>query len=85
MSTHLLTFAQACERLHVSDKTLRAVIARGELRAGKLGATWRIRSDDLDAYMEALTFGRFSNHERAYRAMIAAAPPPAKAQAEGEG
>ena len=35
MSTHLLTFAQACERLHVSDKTLRAVIARGELRAGE--------------------------------------------------
>ena len=50
----LLTFAEAAAALRVGPKTLREVIRSGALPAGKLGSTWRVRSDDLDAYLEAL-------------------------------
>ena len=49
----ILTFPQACTELQLSTKTLRAIIASGKLKAAKVGATWRIRSDDIDAYLEA--------------------------------
>ena len=55
MTPRILTFAEAAEILKISAKTLRRLIVSGQLRAGKLGATWRVRSDDLDAFMEKLT------------------------------
>ena len=52
----LLTLAQACDYLQLSDKTLRGIIAEGKLAASKVGTTWRIRSDSIDAYLEANRF-----------------------------
>src|SRR5581483_6190316 len=80
MSPDVLTFGEVCGRLRVSDKTLRGILERGELRARKVGAHWRIRSDDLDAYLrgpecpsssEAISGGTTSPSETA----SAAAPP----------
>ncbi|NBB16294.1 helix-turn-helix domain-containing protein [Caulobacter sp. SLTY] len=48
----LLTFDEVCGKLRVSQKTLRSIIARGELPALKVGAAWRIRSDDFSKYIE---------------------------------
>ncbi|TFW14456.1 DNA-binding protein [Brevundimonas intermedia] len=53
--TAVLTFAQTCAELQVGEHVLRSLIASGSLRAGKIGSTWRIRRDDLNAYLEAMT------------------------------
>ena len=53
MSARLLTFSEATDLLRVSDKTLRAIIKGGGLRAAKVGSTWRIRDNDLESYLEA--------------------------------
>ena len=51
----VLTFDQVCRVLQVGEHTLRGLIANGSLRAGKIGRTWRVRRDDLNAYLEAMT------------------------------
>src|ERR1043165_1059172 len=51
MSVAVLTFAEVCETLRISDKTLRGILNRRELPGVKVGATWRVRSDDLEAYL----------------------------------
>ena len=48
----LLTFQEACAYLQLSEKTLRQLIARGEIPAGKVGGTWRLRQAEIDAYFE---------------------------------
>jgi excisionase family DNA binding protein len=49
VSATVLTYSEVCAALRVSAPTLRGIIASGELRARKVGASWRIRSDDLEA------------------------------------
>lgn len=52
----ILTFAEASERLRVSDKTLRGILNRHELPGRKVGATWRVREDDVEAYLGGKTW-----------------------------
>lgn len=40
--------------LDITDREVRELCARGELRAGKVGTKWRIHPDDLDAYIESV-------------------------------
>jgi len=49
-SANLLTFSEVQSILRVSGKTLRSIIARGDLPAHKVGAHWRVRSSDLCLY-----------------------------------
>lgn len=44
----------AAEMLGVSVRTVRREIARGHLRALKIGRVWRIRTAELDAYLRRL-------------------------------
>lgn len=74
-----MTFAQACDALQLSEKTLRKLIATGELHACKVGAQWRIRSDDFENFgrhdchsINAATSGTTASHSRA--SAIAARP-----------
>jgi excisionase family DNA binding protein len=49
MSTNLITIAEAAERLAVSTKTVRRLIARGVLPARRIGSRLiRIDAADLD-------------------------------------
>ena len=50
MGATILTLHEACAELRVSEKTLRAILARGELLGRKVGAQWRIRADDLTCF-----------------------------------
>jgi excisionase family DNA binding protein len=50
VSAELLTLSEASRRLRVSDKTLRAIIKRQELKAARVGAQWRFKSAWLDEY-----------------------------------
>lgn len=50
--THLLDIRQAADFLRVSEKTVRRLIARGELTASQIGNRWRIRRRDLDAMLD---------------------------------
>jgi excisionase family DNA binding protein len=47
----LLTPEQVAKSLGVSDEDVRSIIASGELKAKKIGSSWRIRRADLDAYL----------------------------------
>lgn len=50
----LLTIVQVCQRLSVGRSTLYNLISAGKLPLRKVGAASRIRSDELDAFIQSL-------------------------------
>lgn len=52
-----LTPSEVAEQLRVSSMTVYRLIKSGELRAARIGKSYRIREDDVDAYVAA----RFSD------------------------
>ncbi|NDR57913.1 helix-turn-helix domain-containing protein [Aliiruegeria sabulilitoris] len=48
---HLLSIAETAKFLGVSEKTVRRKIAAEDLRASRVGAQWRIRPEDIEAYL----------------------------------
>jgi excisionase family DNA binding protein len=52
-----LTPTEVAEELRVSSMTVYRLIKSGELRAARIGKSYRIREDDVDAYLAA----RFSD------------------------
>ena len=59
MADELFTVAQAAEYLKVCDKKVRRMIASKELVSYKVGSrSWRIRKDDIDAYLNATSTGQ---------------------------
>ena len=52
-----LTPAEVAEQLRVSSMTVYRLIKSGELRAARIGKSYRISEDDVDAYLAA----RFSD------------------------
>lgn len=48
-----LTPAEVAEQLRVSSMTVYRLIKAGELRAARIGKSYRIRGVDVDAYLEA--------------------------------
>jgi excisionase family DNA binding protein len=52
-----LTPAEVADELRVSSMTVYRLIKSGELRAARIGKSYRIREDDVDAYLAA----RFSD------------------------
>lgn len=55
--SRLLTPAEVAELLRVSSMTVYRLIKSGELRAARIGKSYRISEDDVDAYLQA----RFSD------------------------
>lgn len=53
MTQPLLTYAQAAERLGVSERKLRSMVANGYLPVVKIGVERRFDPTDLDAYVQA--------------------------------
>lgn len=51
MNLELLTVAQVASFLQYSERTVLRKIHNGDLRASKLGKSWRIRSDDMEQYL----------------------------------
>jgi excisionase family DNA binding protein len=52
-----LTPAEVADQLRVSAMTVYRLIKAGELRAARIGKSYRIREEDVDAYLAA----RFSD------------------------
>lgn len=52
-----LTPAEVADQLRVSSMTVYRLIKSGELRAARIGKSYRITEADVDAYLEA----RFSD------------------------
>jgi excisionase family DNA binding protein len=48
----LLTPAEVAEQLRVSSMTVYRLIKSGELRAARIGKSFRIREDDVDTYLQ---------------------------------
>ena len=55
--SRFLTPAEVAEQLRVSSMTVYRLIKSGELRAARIGKSYRIREEDVDAYLAA----RFSD------------------------
>jgi excisionase family DNA binding protein len=49
----LLTVAEVAEMLRVSEMTIYRLIKAGELRALQIGKSYRLREDDVDAFLAA--------------------------------
>lgn len=56
MFQRLLKLSEISETTGLSEGTLISAINTGELRAAKIGKAWRLRSDDLAAWID----GKFS-------------------------
>lgn len=52
MSDELYTVAQTASYLKVCEKTVRRLIQRNTLTASKVGHVWRIKQEDIDAYLK---------------------------------
>ena len=62
MSNDLLTVSQVAEYLQISEKTVRRLIANGEIKASKVGGrSWRIKKSDIEQYLNANTNGKEQN------------------------
>ena len=51
--SRFLTPAEVAEQLRVSSMTVYRLIKSGELRAARIGKSYRISEDDVDAYLQA--------------------------------
>jgi excisionase family DNA binding protein len=49
----LLTPEEVAERLVVKSTTVREWLKKGELTGVKLGRVWRVREEDLKAYIDS--------------------------------
>jgi len=49
--SRFLTPAEVAEELRVSSMTVYRLIKSGELRAARIGKSYRIREEDVDAYL----------------------------------
>jgi excisionase family DNA binding protein len=47
-----LTLREAAEVLHLSTRTIREYVKRGEIRGKLIGKRWRFKRADLDAFFE---------------------------------
>ena len=47
-----LTTKQVADYLHVTEKTVRDLIARKEIEAYRIGRAWRIKKIHLDEYIK---------------------------------
>lgn len=52
MPDRMLSIAEVAEYLNISAKTVYRLIEKGELPALKVGARWRFKPEDLEAYLE---------------------------------
>lgn len=52
MAVTLLTIPEVATRSKLSEKTIRRLIARGELVACKVGGRWRVRESDCEAWLD---------------------------------
>jgi excisionase family DNA binding protein len=51
--SQLLNVPAVARRLDVSQKTIRRLVARGELRAHRIGRLLRISEEELDRFLES--------------------------------
>jgi excisionase family DNA binding protein len=49
----LLTVSEVAEMLRVSDMTVYRLIKSGQLRALQIGKSYRLRDDDVDAFLSS--------------------------------
>jgi excisionase family DNA binding protein len=51
----MLSLEEVAYRLNVSVQTVRRLIDSGQLKGVKVGRQWRVRQEDLDAYIRKVS------------------------------
>ena len=51
----MLSLEEVAYRLNVSVQTVRRLIDSGQLKGVKVGRQWRVRREDLDAYIRKVS------------------------------
>jgi excisionase family DNA binding protein len=54
-SERYYSISQTAKKLGVAYHTIRRLIFERKLKASKVSSQWRIKSEDLDAYLESRT------------------------------
>ena len=57
MPEDILTIKEVAEFLKVTERTLYRLAQEGEIPAFKVGASWRFKRDDIDAWIEGQRSG----------------------------
>lgn len=57
-SPRVLTLSEACAELRISYRRGLALVHNGELQAKRVGRHWRIRSTELDRYLDDRSEGQ---------------------------
>lgn len=52
-TTPLLSVSEVAERLSISSNRAYLLVTDGDLKASKIGGQWRIKPEDLEAYIAA--------------------------------
>lgn len=52
MNDEILTISPTAAYLKISEKTVRRLIEKKELLASKVGGSWRIKTIDIEKYLE---------------------------------
>lgn len=52
IGARLLTLREAAEVLHLSTRTVREYVQRGDIEGRIIGGRWRFRRADLDAFFD---------------------------------
>lgn len=63
-AAEFLTVDQVAELFQFSSKTVLRHLADGKLRGAKIGAAWRIRREDADAWFDSLVPTRSEQQPR---------------------
>jgi len=55
LGTGIFTITETAQYLKLSDKTIRKLISSGELKASKVGSSWRVKESEIEKYLNAHT------------------------------
>ena len=61
MGKDILTVTEVAEYLKLSDKTIRRMISTGQLKASKVGGSWRIKEADIEKFLDIHSNGKEQN------------------------
>lgn len=64
MTDKLLTPKQVAEYLNLAEKTIKDYLRAGKIRGVKIGNVWRVKPEDLEAFVDKHTVTKEDQEEK---------------------